>query len=109
MPNSIHVEENDTEIDTVVPHITINTGIETVVEIDKMYGPLCANAIRIRLDYDTVSWIIERERITYPVKSITKDDNGITFIDNDVISEWDEVARIDANVWEKTPWGENNE
>jgi len=108
VPKSIHVTENDTEIDTVVEHITINTGVDTVIEIDKMFGPLVANAIRVRLDYDSVCWIIERERITYTVKSIIKDDNGITFIDNDINVEWDEVARIDANIHAETPWGDEN-
>ena len=108
MPKSIHVTENDTEIDTVVEHITINTGISTVVEIDKMFGPLIANSIRVHLDYDSVCWIVERKRITYPVKSITTNEAGITFYDTDCIAQWDEVARIDANVQEETPWGDEN-
>ena len=109
MTDSIHVEKTDTEIDTVVERIVINTGISTFVEIDKMFGPLIANTIRVHLDYDSVCWIVERKRIVYTVKSITKNEQGITFIDNDITSEWDEVARIDANVHDKLPWEEENE
>ena len=106
---SIHVSQEDVEIDTIVKHITINTGTDTLIEIDKMFGPLIANTIRVHLDYDSVCWIVERKRIVYTVKSITKDKHGITFIDNDITSEWDEVARIDANVHEDLPWEEKGE
>jgi hypothetical protein len=79
-------------------NIEIDTGCDTLITIDKVYGPLCANAIRVHLDYDSVSWIIEREQIVYTVKSVIKDENGITHIDNDITTKWDEVARIDANI-----------
>ena len=106
--NDVYIDKEDTEITMRVNKMTILCGCDQTVVIDKMYGPLCANAIRVHLDYDSVCWIIERERITYPVKSIKKETgkNGMvwTYIDNDVITEWDEIARIDANAWEKRPW-----
>jgi len=106
---SIYVGKEDVEIDTTAKHITINTGTDTLIEIVKMFGPLIANTIRVRLDYDSVSWIVERKRIVYTVKSITKDKKGLTIYDNDITSEWDEVARIDANVHDDLPWEERED
>ena len=104
MNREITVHEEEVTINTVAKNILIQTGIETIVEIDKYFGPLCANAIRVHLDYDSVCWIIERERIVETEKSRTTNDKGITFIDNDITTEWDEVARIDANVWQEREW-----
>jgi hypothetical protein len=97
----VYIDQEKVEINTTVKNITINTGIDTYIKVDKSFGPLCANAIRVHLDYDSVSWIVERERIVTTLKSKTKLDSGITVIDNDITAEWDEVARIDANIWEK--------
>jgi len=94
--NYFHVTEKDTEINACLD-TTIMTGCDTNITIEKAFGPLVADSIRIHLDYDSVCWIIERERIEYKINSIKKNSKGVTFIDNDVISEWDEVARINAN------------
>jgi hypothetical protein len=85
--------------------IEIDTGCDTLVVIDKGFGPLIANAIRVHLDYDSVSWIVERKRIVYTIKSVTKDEHGTTIVDNDITAEWDEVAKIDANI-EPDGWEE---
>lgn len=98
--NTVHVYDN-VEIETIQPEVIIHTGTETNIICDKYFGPLIANAIRVHLDYDSVCWVIERERIVDTVKSVTKTPDGITIIDNDITTEWDEVARIDANVWEE--------
>jgi hypothetical protein len=101
MNDYIHIEANKTEVNVTEPEITINTGIDTLITIEKYFGPLIANSIRVHLDYESVCWIIERERIIEKEKSRTITPEGITIIDNDIWSEWDEVARIDANVWEE--------
>lgn len=102
----IHVTVDNALIDVVEHPITINTGVDTYITIEKEFGPLVANSIRIHLDYDSVSWIIERERIVTTVHgrhdTLDKDGNRLyTTIDSEITSEWDEVARIDANVLEE--------
>lgn len=53
--------------------VEIQVGVKDIVEIEKLYGPLVFQSIRVKLDLDTCEWIIERQ------------DAGIT---------WREVARI---------------
>lgn len=60
--------------------ITINIGITPVVEINKLYGPWCANSIRARLDFDTGQWVIEVERLNNDERS------------------WVEAARFEAYI-----------
>lgn len=42
--------------------IRVNIG-GAVVEVDKLYGPLAAELVRIRLDHNTAEWIVERQPI----------------------------------------------
>lgn len=102
----VHITSDNTEIDVVQHPITINTGTDTYITIEKLFGPLCANSIRIHLDFDSVSWVIERERIVTTVHgshdTLDKDGKRLyTTIDSTITSEWYEVARIDANVFDE--------
>lgn len=80
----------DQEINYVGKELSIFTGCGTNILIEKMYGPLVAYPIRVRLDFDSVCWIIERHKV---------------FVNSDgepVKNNWTEVARIEANEeWEE--------
>ena len=41
--------------------ITVCVGANQIVEIDKLYGPLCSHDVRIRLEYtnDKSDWVVE--------------------------------------------------
>lgn len=42
--------------------IRVNIGAATV-QVDKLYGPLAAETVQIRLDRSTAEWIVERQRV----------------------------------------------
>ncbi len=71
--------------------ITVNVSANQTVEIDKLYGPLAALGVRVRLEYrgDISDWVVERERPT------DKRDGGSAM-------EWVEMARWDCQLdwWE---------
>lgn len=74
-------------------HVVINVGVDQTVEIDKLYGPLCALGVRIRLEYNDKcsDWVVERE------KPADVNDSGSPM-------EWVEVARWDCQL----DWWKNN-
>lgn len=43
--------------------VRINIGSDYNVEIDKLYGPLAAHLIRVRLDSAKGEWVVERQEI----------------------------------------------
>ena len=43
--------------------IIVEVGVAQVVTIEKSYGPLIFATIRLRADFQSGAWIIERERI----------------------------------------------
>jgi hypothetical protein len=45
------------------PEIVICCSANQVIELHKIYGPLAANGVRIRLEYtnDVADWVVERE------------------------------------------------
>lgn len=65
---------------------TVNVGANQEVTIDKMYGPLVGNAVRVRLEYkgEISDWVIESEKI----ERTERDDGGF---DDDI--KWVERAR----------------
>jgi hypothetical protein len=64
--------------------VTINIGANQTIEIDKLYGPLAALGVRIRLEYanDKSDWVVEREKIS----------------SNGAESEWIEMTRWDCQM-----------
>lgn len=53
------------------PETTINCGVNQAITVDKMYGPLAAEDVRVRLEYLTPAdgphvsdWVIERYNLT---------------------------------------------
>lgn len=75
------------EINTMGQKIIVNCGANETIEIDKLYGPLCASGVRIRLEYtaECSDWVVEREKIN-----------------NAAASEWIEVTRWDCQLdWPK--------
>jgi hypothetical protein len=45
------------------PVVRVNCSANQIIEIDKLYGPLVASGVRIRLQYDdnVIDWVVERE------------------------------------------------
>lgn len=45
--------------------ITVNVSANDVVEIDKLYGPLCATNVRVFLEHKDgkCDWVVQRQRI----------------------------------------------
>lgn len=45
--------------------LTVNCSANQIIEIDKLYGPLAAFGVRIRLEYanDVADWVVEREKL----------------------------------------------
>lgn len=66
------------------PKVVINCCANQVIEIDKLYGPLAATGVRVRLEYnDTCSdWVVEREKLS----------------GGSAESEWIEMARWDCQL-----------
>lgn len=67
------------EVNTMGQKIIVNCSANEVIEIDKLYGPLCAVGVRIRLEYNDKcsDWVVEREKLN----------------DGPEDSEWIEMAR----------------
>lgn len=65
--------------------LCVNIGSNFNVEIDKLYGPLAAETIRVRVESASGEWVIERQRV-----------------DTDV---WEEKARWDC----QESWPEETE
>lgn len=40
----------------------VPVGIDTTVTIEKYWGPLWAQQVRVRMDYDADEWVFEREK-----------------------------------------------
>ena len=78
--------------------IRVNIGVDQTVEIDKLYGPLAAFCVRIRLEYKTENgktisdWVVERERPS-------------NVGDASAPMEWLEIARWDCQL----DWWTDNE
>lgn len=75
-----------TEFEATLEHqiCTVNVACCSQVIIDKLYGPLCMDKIKVSIDYDKCQWVIHR--------SVTQYDN-----DGDYVSDkWVEVARVDG-------------
>ena len=66
--------------------VVINIGTDFNVEVDKLYGPLAAETVRVRLEHKTTEWVVERYRV-----------------DTDV---WEEKARWDCQ--ESWPVGDED-
>lgn len=66
----------------------INCSANQTIEIDKLYGPLAALGVRIRLEYNDKcsDWVVERE-------ILKNDDQG-----NSLPAVWKEVARWDCQL-----------
>lgn len=64
--------------------VTINIGANQTVEIDKLYGPLAAFGVRIKLEYadGKSDWVVEREKAST----------------EGVDREWIEMARWDCQL-----------
>lgn len=45
--------------------LIVNCGANETIEIDKMFGPLAATGVRVRLEYhdEIADWVIEREKL----------------------------------------------
>lgn len=79
-------------------HVIVNCKANQIIEIDKLYGPLSALGVRIRLEYtnDKSDWVVEREK---PIP-----DNDGKWCD----VEWVETARWDCQLdWPKNKGGGN--
>lgn len=64
----------------------VNVSANQLVEIDKLYGPLCALGVRVILEYTdegVTDWVVYREK---PVSTIPENNK----------TEWIEVARWDC-------------
>lgn len=44
--------------------VTVNIGANQTIIIDKLFGPLIAETVRIRLDYGPGTWVVERLNLT---------------------------------------------
>lgn len=75
--------ENEINLRTECKEITINTGHNQTVKIDKTYAPTIFCDIRITPVLETCTWKIERLRIT-------SDENG------NEVSKWEVVSEFDA-------------
>lgn len=51
------------EVNTMNGGILVCCGANEIIEIDKLYGPLAAHGVRVRLEYkdDKSDWVIESE------------------------------------------------
>lgn len=57
------ISDDEYEVnDTNLRLIRVNIG-GAAVEIDKLYGPLSAELVRVRLDHNTAEWVVERQRV----------------------------------------------
>lgn len=56
----------------------INIGCNQIVEVDKLYGPLCCSPVRVFLEYkdDVSDWVVQYQNLT--------------------TEEWEEKARWDC-------------
>ena len=83
------------EINLMGSGARIKCGSNEIIEIDKLYGPLAALGVRIRLQYegDISDWVIERE--------VPQEDADGNCLD----SVWREVARWDCQLdwWKDRP------
>lgn len=61
--------------------ITINTCANKYIYVDKLYGPLMAELIRIHLDLENYDWVLERQRL------------DTVFHDENTPHIWEEKAR----------------
>lgn len=54
---------NRWEVNTKCAGIMVNCAANEIIEIDKLYGPLAAHGVRVRLEYkdDKADWVIESE------------------------------------------------
>lgn len=69
-------------------HVTINCIANQTIEINKLFGPLAALNVRVRLEYfgDRSDWVVERE------KPIPNADGTWSDV------EWVEVTRWDCQL-----------
>lgn len=63
------------ELETHGHEVTVNIQTNQIVNIDKLYGPLCAEGVRIFLEHnnDVFDWVVQRQNVE--------------------TSEWEEKAR----------------
>lgn len=76
------------EINTMGNGLTVNCSVNEVIEIDKLYGPLSATGVRVRLEFDDkyTDWVVEREKLSGGAED----------------SQWIEMARWDCQMdWPK--------
>lgn len=76
------------EVNTKMTGLVVCCGANETIEIDKLYGPLCATGVRVRLEYEgeKSDWVIERERLN-------TDEEG-----NSLDTTWIEMARWDCQM-----------
>jgi hypothetical protein len=45
--------------------VRVNVGVNQTVEIDKLYGPLAAHGVRVRLEYEgeRTDWVVEYKNL----------------------------------------------
>jgi heme A synthase len=43
--------------------VRINIGSDYNVEVDKLYGPMCAHLIRVRCEAASGEWVVERQTL----------------------------------------------
>lgn len=48
--------------DADLQEVVVNIGSVAVL-VDKLYGPLAAELVRVRLDADAAEWVVERQRV----------------------------------------------
>jgi hypothetical protein len=61
--------------------LRVNTCADKYIYIDKLYGPLMAEEVRIHLDLENYEWVVERQRL------------DTEFIDENTPVVWEEKAR----------------
>lgn len=82
----------EAHVRTEAPRVRVNIGAQTEVEIDKLYGPLVAYGVRVRLDFDNAEWAVCGE---FPVYCPAHPDGAPDFCEPCVVlmPEWREMAR----------------
>lgn len=77
-PPDIYQDKFHRWIVSTMENLNIDTGANVKIEIDKLYGSLCASSVRVHLEYkDNISdWVIENLNVK--------------------TGQWDEMARWDC-------------
>jgi hypothetical protein len=78
---SVYEERGEIHISAHGKPVTVEIGVGETVTIDKCFGPLIFTKVRVRADFQSCEWVVERQRI----------DCG----------EWIEVARIPGQMDEE--------